>query len=116
MDHGGGGGGGYFCFCYVLSLRSSEGLLADLESLLQYFDVNGAHVVIPLLGRFKGEDHSTQHLMHSTSVTGRLGHPSKNLDIETSRSPPFGISFQGPGVRKLSRDSIHLGRNEYHVS
>ena len=61
--------GGYFCFCYVLSLRSSEGLLADLEGMRQYFDVNGAHVVIPLLGRFKGEDNSTQHLMHSTSVT-----------------------------------------------
>jgi hypothetical protein len=61
--------GGYFCFCFVLSLRSSEGLLADLEGLLQYFDVGCTHVVIPLLGRFKGEDHSTQHLMHCTNTT-----------------------------------------------
>ena len=26
--------GGYFCVCFVLSLRSSEGLLADLEGML----------------------------------------------------------------------------------
>ena len=47
--------GGYFCFCYVLSPRSSEGLLADLEGLIQYFDDDRPHVVILLLGRFKGK-------------------------------------------------------------
>ena len=57
------GAGYHFCFCYVLSLRSSEGLL-DLEGLIQYSDGNLSHVVIPLLGRFKGEDDSSQHLMH----------------------------------------------------
>ena len=61
--------GGYFCFCYVMSLRGSEGLLADLEGLLQHFDPAGTHVIIPLLGRFKGEDHSTQHLMHCVNTT-----------------------------------------------
>ena len=101
--------GGYFCFCYVLSLRSSEGLLADLEGLLQYFDVNGPHVVIPLLGRFKGEDHSTQHLMHSTSVTDS-GIQVKTwimrlLAVHHSRSRFKGPVFVNPqGVQSTSAE------------
>ena len=55
--------GAYFCFCYVLSLRGSEGLLVDLEGLIEFDDPVIDYVVIPLLGRFKGEHHTTQHLM-----------------------------------------------------
>ena len=61
--------GCYFCICFVLSLRGSEGLLADLEGMLEYFLDDKPHVVIPRLGRFKGEDHSSQHLMQCVSVT-----------------------------------------------
>jgi hypothetical protein len=28
--------GGYFCICYVLSLRSPEGLMVDLEGLYRF--------------------------------------------------------------------------------
>jgi hypothetical protein len=62
--------GGYFCICFVLSLRSPEGLMADLEGMLQHFDQNSEEVVVPLLGRFKGEHHAKQHLMISVACTG----------------------------------------------
>ena len=57
--------GVYFCFCYVLSLRGSDGLLVDLlEGLIEFDDPNRDYVVIPLLGRFKEEhQHTSQHLM-----------------------------------------------------
>jgi hypothetical protein len=101
--------GGYFCFCYVLSLRSSEGLLADLEGLIQYFEPNGSHVVIPLLGRFKGEDHSSQHLMHSTSLTDS-GIPVKTwvmrlLAIHQGQSRSKGPVFLNPkGLQSTSAE------------
>jgi hypothetical protein len=62
--------GGYFCICFVLSLRSPEGLMADLEGLLYYFGREEENVIIPLLGRFKGEHHSKQHLLLSIGTTG----------------------------------------------
>ena len=60
---------GYFCLCFVLSLRSTEGLLADLEGKIEHFDESAPNVIIPLLGRFKGEDHSSKHLMPCTGLT-----------------------------------------------
>ena len=60
--------GGYFCVCFVLSLRSPEGLMLDLEGLLQYDDPTSDDVIIPLLGRFKGEHHAKQHLMISVAT------------------------------------------------
>ena len=63
-------GGGYFALCFVLSLRSPEGLMTDLEGLLHFHDEAEDNVVIPLLGRFKGEHHSKQHLLSSKGVTG----------------------------------------------
>ena len=62
--------GGYFCICFVLSLRSPEGLMADLEGLIRYHKEASNEVVIPLLGRFKGEHHVKQHLLMSRDTTG----------------------------------------------
>lgn len=62
--------GGYFCVCFVLSLRSPEGLMADLEGLLQFYDQTSPNIVVPLLGRVKGEHHVRQHLLLSKGVTG----------------------------------------------
>ena len=62
--------GTYFCICFVLSHRSSEGLMADLEGARKYMDEESNQVVVPLLGRFKGEHHSKQHLLTSVAVTG----------------------------------------------
>ena len=61
--------GGYFCFCFVVSLRSPEGLLCDLEGVLDHFDDARPYVIIALLGKVKGEHHARQHLMPSVSVT-----------------------------------------------
>jgi hypothetical protein len=62
--------GGYFCICFVLSLRSPEGLMADLEGLLRFYDQNSDNIVVPLLGRVKGEHHVRQHLLLSKGITG----------------------------------------------
>jgi hypothetical protein len=62
--------GAYFCVCFVLSLRSPEGLMADLEGLVKFLPRESDNVVIPLLGRFKGEHHAKQHLLLSKGVTG----------------------------------------------
>lgn len=62
--------GGYFCVCFVLSLRSPEGLMVDLEGLVQFYDKNSENIVIPLLGRVKGEHHVRQHLLLSKGITG----------------------------------------------
>ena len=61
--------GGYFCFCYVVSLRSPEGLLCDLEGLLTHYDEARTYVIIPLLGKVKGEHHSRQHLLPCVAET-----------------------------------------------
>jgi hypothetical protein len=62
--------GAYFCVCFVLSLRSPEGLMADLEGLLHHYDPESNEVIVPLLGRFKGEHHAKQHLLISCATTG----------------------------------------------
>lgn len=62
--------GGYFVICYVLSLRGPEGLMADLEGLIRFHDEESPEVVVPLLGRFKGEHHAKQHLLTSKGITG----------------------------------------------
>ena len=61
--------GSYFCFCYVTSLRSPEGLMVDITGLFRYGESSTAHVVIPLLGQVKGEDHTRQHLLHCVNET-----------------------------------------------
>ena len=61
--------GSYFCFCYVVSLRSSEGLMVDVSGIRDYGLSSDQHVVIPLLGQVKGEDHTRQHLIHCVNET-----------------------------------------------
>ena len=58
--------GSYFCFCYVVSIRSTEGLMAGVK---EFGEKSHDHVVIPLLGQVKGEDHTRQHLIHCVNET-----------------------------------------------
>ena len=44
--------------------------MADLEGAIKYMDEESELVVVPLLGRFKGEHHSKHHLLTSVAVTG----------------------------------------------
>jgi hypothetical protein len=62
--------GAYFCIRFVLSLRSPEGLMADVEGMIRFFHRDPENVIVPLLGRFKGEHHAKQHLLLSKGVTG----------------------------------------------
>ena len=61
--------GSYFCFCYVVSLRSSEGLMVDVQGIREFGESTLEHVVIPLMGQVKGEDHTRQHLIHCVNQT-----------------------------------------------
>jgi hypothetical protein len=61
--------GAYFCFCFVLSLRSTEGLMTDLQGLLKYRGASADFVIIPLKGQVKGESHTRHHLLHCVNVT-----------------------------------------------
>jgi hypothetical protein len=61
--------GAYFCFCFVVSLRSPEGLMTDLEGLIRFENSSDEFVIIPLKGQVKGESHTRQHLLHSVNVT-----------------------------------------------
>jgi hypothetical protein len=69
--------GSYFCFCYVVSLRSPEGLMVDIPGLIQFGEASTSHVVIPLLGQVKGEDHTRQHLLHCVNETSSGIHVRK---------------------------------------
>jgi len=62
--------GAFFATAYVLSLRGPEGILMDLEGLLEHNSRPGQkHVVFALLGTVKGEHHARQHLLPSTFKT-----------------------------------------------
>jgi hypothetical protein len=61
--------GSYFCFCFVVSLRSPEGLLCDLKGVIEHYDNGRPYVIIPLLGKVKGEHHSRQHLLPCVAET-----------------------------------------------
>ena len=61
--------GAYFCFCFVVSLRSPEGLMTDLEGLIHHSNASEDFVIIPLKGQVKGESHTRQHLLHSVNST-----------------------------------------------
>ena len=61
--------GCYFCFCYVVSLRGSEGLMVDVAGLSDLGIAKPRFVIIPLLGQVKGKDHTRQQLIHCVNVT-----------------------------------------------
>jgi hypothetical protein len=61
--------GAYFCFCFVLSLRSTEGLMTDLQGLIKYRGASTDFVIIPLKGQVKGESHTRHHLLHCVNIT-----------------------------------------------
>ena len=85
-------GGAYFCFCYVVLLRSPEGLMVDVPTLNEFGEMSNEQVVIPLLGQVKGEDHTRQYLLHCVNEI------------------PSGISVRN-WIRRLRSGHIILGRS-----
>ena len=81
----------YLIICYVLSLRGPEGLLVSLaplinqeglESLLQQGSSMGKSlVIVPLLGKVKGESHRREHLLPSVEVTSSGINVRRWLDL-----------------------------------
>ena len=60
---------------FVLALRGNECLMVDAGGLINHLDygrkesTHKEHIVVPLLGKFKGEDGSRLHLMVSVNTT-----------------------------------------------
>ena len=63
--------GAYFCFCYVVSLRSPEGLMSDLEGLIRYHNASDDFVNIPLKDN-KSKVKITPVITFSTRSTSRI--------------------------------------------
>lgn len=94
--------GTYFVVTYVLSLRGVEGLLLDIEGLLQYRSKgDNSYFIITLLGKIKGEHHHRCHLLPCSNITSS-GIPVKEwvhrlLDHMTERG-----FEKGPAIADLS--------------
>ena len=102
-------GGAYFCFCYVVSLRSPEGLMVDIPGIREYGERSEDHVVIPLLGQVKGEDHTRQHLLHCVNETSSgisVRNWMKRLKLaHTLMARIDGPAFVNPSTLKQSTTS-----------
>lgn len=60
----------YFLLSYVLSLRGSEGFLLDLKTLIEeWSDQEKGYVVVPLLGKLKGESKDSFHRLPCADIT-----------------------------------------------
>ena len=67
--------GFYFVVCFVASLRGCEGFMVERSDLIRYVSKGkthriSPHVVVPLLGRFKGETGEKSHLLLMANTTG----------------------------------------------
>lgn len=77
--------GAYLTMSMCCSLRGPEGFMLDLGALRKYLhmgkqDAECPFVVVPLLGRFKGEEHFRQHLLCSAAQTASGLQPRKWLE------------------------------------
>jgi hypothetical protein len=62
--------GAYLCTSFVLSLRGVEGLLVDLEGMIENrCKGDQRYFIITLLGKIKGEHHGRCHLLPSVQTT-----------------------------------------------
>ena len=59
--------GAYFTISFVMALRGNETFMLHLKGLREYIDQGRndsiPHIVVPLLGRFKGEDYQRYHIL-----------------------------------------------------
>ena len=102
----------YFVTCYVLSLRGPEGLLVSLgplieqeglESIIQQGSSLGkALLIVPLLGKVKGESYRREHVLPCVEVTASGINVRRWLDLlievrslTNQRSGPAFTKFDG---------------------
>ena len=86
----------YCALSYVISLRGNEGFLLDLKSCIDNWDNHSSqHIVIGLLGRYKGENQDYLHLIPCVNKT-KSGLNIRNMLHRIIRLKQ-GIGFQdGP--------------------
>ncbi len=123
----------YLVISFGYSLRGNEGFWVDAERLCSHirvgkYDDREPHVLIPLLGRFKGEGGERMHVFPLVNVT-RSGIPIRNwverlvtlLKDEGKRNCPAFCDDEGyllyasnleaiihPILRKMQRDPLHV--------
>ena len=61
--------GALFAISYVLSLRGNEGILVDIEGLLQLNSEQNGLIAIPLTGKLKGTGRVQKHVLRSVKMT-----------------------------------------------
>jgi len=113
----------YIVVSYVLSLRGPEGLLLDLGGLKKHLHHSREYLVIPLLGRLKGENHDLLHLIPCSPETSSGINIAGVLDRLLSIK--VGLNFlDGPAISddkgnllspKLIDDVIHEALEEIFV-
>lgn len=60
----------YSVVAYVISLRGNEGFLIDLNQLIKNWkNHDPSYVIIPLMGKLKGDNHEVIHKFPSTNIT-----------------------------------------------
>jgi len=59
----------YAIVSYTVSLRGPEGFLLDLAGLIKHWDTSDEYLIIPLIGRLKGERHDLTHLIPCAKTT-----------------------------------------------
>lgn len=100
----------FYLVAFCCALRGEEIQLTNLFGMLKHWDAGEIaetkHVVIPLLGRFKGETGENYHLLCVVDVTPRGLHPRKwigrLLEMYNSlgiRSGPFFCDLKGQRLK-----------------
>jgi hypothetical protein len=101
----------YVSVTYTLSLRGTEGFYLDLGGLNKFkSNENQNHILIPLLGKIKGEHSERCHLMPCVRKTSSGVEVSKWLEKLKDQKARFGLK-DGPAIsdskgRVLSCSSI----------
>jgi len=114
----------FYLVAFCCALRGEEVPLADLHGTLKYWEEgevgNIKHVVIPLLGRFKGETGESYHLLCAAAVTDHgleprkwIGRLIQLLQNSGVRNGPLFRSPQGQRLRANHFEPNFISRLEY---
>ena len=104
----------YSLLSYVLSLRGSECFLLDLKTLIEeWTDQDKGYIVVPLLGRLKGETKDSLHRLPCVNVT------SSGLKVRRTLKELIAIKrqfnqFDGPAISDVTGQVLTSSTvNEY---
>jgi len=114
----------FYLISFCCALRGEEVPLATLHGTIKYWEAGEVHevkhVVVPLLGRFKGETGESYHLLCTVDVTnhgleprkwiGRLIHLLQNKGF---RNGPLFRSAQGQRLKANHFEPDLISKLEY---